>query len=709
MTELSRNANRVLVQFANVVSGQIRSGWVTLPDGRPEKITLNHGNRPNEAVIRFAALRWDQSYENLSAGDLIRLITDDGLGEESVLFEGVFVSRVNGFTGGTERESAAEHNVIVCRDYRWLYNTCNPIYGVWARGPDCYDNWGQPNQQAIAYRAQWFSGRACIFNEDGRPNRDPDGFLIQNDQRWPGAACTIPIFGGGPNAEWWTVRQMIVYLLAPMHNRIWTICPIVNPAALPGLEHADFDLVINSVDADRKRPIDAVAQICGRIGWTLREEYTAAGPQWVFYKPGYAAGSERTAQNRTILHTLYAPVPGESIAAAAARGEKMLWAAEFDESLDATINTPIGLGAPKVYEITVPLVPGWKDSRLEPDTSNEMKNLYLTESQLQREPNPDQYSFFSYYHPLGSSFRPEVGRKWVLNETGAYAGSGYNRGAPFDWASVLPAEEITDPQTGWRMYGPFARRLLPCLTHQDGTLETVGVVVELSLDGGQSWQRFDGPVRLMRTECGIAIEQPNLSEILDKQQRKISGGPLDNLELNYWTSLCDDILQQRAWPQWRTRVRITASVQMDERLLYAGQPGAASASPYPQAAAVLLDEYTYSLRTDSSIFAESGLAAWNTDEGVKLAQQIDKLRAANEDMAISGRFTLARMWCGDGAGVPTFQPGDGLEKLSGREYDLFASWTEGAGVYPEIVQIIYDIQNQKEHLITRNLRFAEIR
>ena len=86
---------------------------------------------------------------------------------------------------------------------------------------------------------------------------------------------------------------------------------------------------------------------------------------------------------------------------------------------------------------------------------------------------------------------------------------------------------------------------------------------------------------------------------------------------------------------------------------------------------------------------------------------LDAIRDANQDMSISGRFTLDRLWLGDDSGVPTFALGDGIERITGRQYDLTID-SGGRKSCPEIVRIVYLPQNQKMTLYTRDLRYAEV-
>ncbi len=81
---------------------------------------------------------------------------------------------------------------------------------------------------------------------------------------------------------------------------------------------------------------------------------------------------------------------------------------------------------------------------------------------------------------------------------------------------------------------------------------------------------------------------------------------------------------------------------------------------------------------------------------------------ADEDASISGLFTLERLWLGDGSGVPDFMIGDCIEKITGRDHYLGASFGNRGDLFPEIIKIVYMPEKQKMTLITRDLRFAEV-
>jgi len=75
-------------------------------------------------------------------------------------------------------------------------------------------------------------------------------------------------------------------------------------------------------------------------------------------------------------------------------------------------------------------------------------------------------------------------------------------------------------------------------------------------------------------------------------------------------------------------------------------------------------------------------------------------------LAISGIFVLDRLWL-DGSDI--FKVGDCITKIAGRDFDLRSSIAGGSGdeiQSTEIVQITYEVENQTQTLVTRDLKFA---
>jgi len=711
--QLDRTAQRLIVEAKSGSGSPPTYGadWQPVYAAKVEVIEHNI-SQPHTAVIWFPDLRWHQS-TGLYFGDRIRIKTADDV----VVFSGFYTRNDTGFFGGDDDgQKAWERNALYCQSHLWLLSTISPVTGQLARALTDYAFYDQESNLPGIGAYTTFTGRRCIFNQDGKPNCDTHLLTILDD-----LDITIghmPLFADPDHQVNWTAADILSYLLSPINNKAYTYLPITDTSALLGTNHTDWSQVVNHLVAEGLSTLDALGRLCQRLGWDFREDYDTDGnPAIVFFRMGSASGYTRTTaraedvtDQTTILHQLHAPAVGESIDVPVAAGAKMLTSADLVQDITPVVNTPIVLGGIHRFEFTAELVPAWQDPRLEPDTTTP----YLSEAELQLETDPNQYTFYKYYHPRGTELRPVVGRRWALNESGRYTlSTKWDRGDPFDFTAVLPLERILTDK-GEYLFGPFNRRLLPCLTtNQDSfnsTGNSVGIKIEFSFDAGDTWQVIPCTISSLPDECGIYIDQANLAEIAPETESTISGGDLDGVQLNYWTSLCDDKLNSRIFKDgdWKTRVRVTASVQMDRRLYKWPEPSNTSGSPFKQTRIYdFSDKYELNQRAESSVFHDSDLSADETDSADVFNQEIDRLRRANEDASISGRYTLDRMWLNDDNGYPDFAVGDALEKINGREISLRSSFGSGV-VYPEIVKIIYYPEKQQQKLITRDLRFAEM-
>lgn len=696
---LSRTAQRCIAEVRRVADGGAAEPiWQPMYEAQVISVTHTAGPNFNTAQIRFPTFRWDEKPYGLNKGDLVRIRTASDLyPAQTILFEGIYTRHNPSFSGGAGSGGAFERNEIECADYRWLLHVTSPLYGQFARGVDDYTDFGAAAQAAINDSVTFMSGCRCIFNPGGKPNRDPEPLYLTGIGSFPVFAPPRAAYADGSESEFWTARQMLQYIFMPALNGAYTTLAVNPLSDLIGISHADFDSVLNGVTVDGLSIIEAADLICRHLGWTFRQQDSAAGPLLVFYKIGTAWAQT----GYTLLHDLHAPAANEDIADAVADGLFLCSDAEIIEDISAVVNNPLGLGAPQRFEFTAELISAWEDSDLVPDTDN----LFFSEAQLLAMATPDTYSFYNKYHTRGAAFLRDVGRKWALNETGKYTNAAtYNRGPWFDFATVIP-DDVRDA-AGKRLFGPFARTFLPPLTFDKEDLSSVGVKVEFSFDGGVTWKTIDCVIDNLPGEAGIRIAEPNLSNIKLPGEAKISGGTLDGKDLNYWTSLCADVIDGEDY----TRVRVTASVRMDQRLRYVAPKSGNISSPYTHRRIFdFSDRYTYQRRMDASLYSTSDLPAWQTDQTADLAASLDQIRAAMEDLSISGRFTLERLWLGgDDDDRPAFLPGDGIRQLTGRNYRLYAV-SNGGLVYPEIVQVHYDIEHQKMHLLTRDLRLEEVR
>ena len=231
------------------------------------------------------------------------------------------------------------------------------------------------------------------------------------------------------------------------------------------------------------------------------------------------------------------------------------------------VNAPIVIGDVKRYEMTVPLVPGWfpvlnLDSVAAPNR-DAAKALAMTPEDVEAAgAAAANDTWFKRYHRLGADFKfhHHVARRWVLNEDGRFDGSVYNRNVPFDdyrpFDFSTVTESVVTTRGAWmrraRRFEPSVSRVLEGHGH--------GVWVEMSFDSGTTWHQQSSGVRVLDDQCGITFEAENPTEITPPG--------VDPRVQNLWFAIIDQTL----------RVRVTAVIESDERLIAEHSP-ADSAAP----------------------------------------------------------------------------------------------------------------------------------
>ncbi|MCF7956136.1 MAG: hypothetical protein K9M75_10065 [Phycisphaerae bacterium] len=166
-------------------------------------------------------------------------------------------------------------------------------------------------------------------------------------------------------------------------------------------------------------------------------------------------------------------------------------------------------GEKKVFETTFELVEAW-DPALEGRTQAEYETSHADFSDV-----------------------ADVYRKWCLNETGEYSPAPYNRGDMYDLSSI-------DSQA---VFLGGSRKFEDSIS-TDQASESYGVYVEVSYDAGVNWAKFDGKFENLSDQCGI----------------RISDAALDD---DYYNAAVSSHI----------RLRVTAAVESDERLIYSVADG----------------------------------------------------------------------------------------------------------------------------------------
>lgn len=667
-----------------------------------ENLVYNINAVPDYCIFWFPAVRWNDDSTDMIVGDMVRVVDGDG----TIYFEGYITKDLREFSGGDGKQGGYERQAYMAQDIRYLFAKSVPIYGQQGRGYDDYEGDGSKKNTLTD-----FSGRRCIFNPLLRPGKPAKGNKDSDDAEIEG--IYYPAFcDPSDSADKWKMFDMLRFVLSLIEDEIDDYFAIdwesINYLAdIDEWKQSPSNITIEGLNA-----ATAMQFLCKRIGWSYRIDYDGDDSHLVFFKSGQTDATSRDDTHPNIQQKLFAPAAMEEDVADSKKdllqnvqaGKVLVQTAQFNIDIENIVNAPIYFGAKQRVEFTVELAPGWKDSDLSLEVG---ANLFLYDSQLEgmTQDELQAINYYKYYHPKGNSFKRDVGRMWVLNENGKYTGGNYDRGAAYDLSYNLPIDFAFD-DSDKRTFGPFSREFLHCLTKDFVADCQLAPVVEFSFDMGETWRKIAASIENVDGQCGIEIKEPNLAQIKNELDLPITGGDLDGVELNYWTSLCDDKLDNRSFKngEWYTRVRITVSVELDQRI-YGQLTPDNSGSPFNQVA--IWDhsnEYHQQAVHSSSIFTGKGLPSDARDDTDLFVDYIRKLRDSLQESVISGFFILERLW------LNKFRIGDCITQIEGRDYDfktIVGNVDESKKIlYPEIVQIEILPQQQKMKLVTRNLNYG---
>lgn len=295
------------------------------------------------------------------------------------------------------------------------------------------------------------AGLPLVFNADGQPNASADPY----DPGGGGQPYTI--FAADPPAEAvaWTLDEAVAYLLAEFGGSD------AAAAASPGeVRSAVPAAVIRDVRLEGRTLGEALEALLEPAGCTL---VIAAEP----HETGVSRRLEILAPDRLPAAWLAHQKVGGRFAPSRTNFSDLSVALHFDDAP----RRYAARGDLKVYESTFDLVAGWPDALATYD--------------------PDDFS--PSRNPDFDAVR-DVFRKWVLNEAGQYSDPPYSRGPAPDLSALFEG----DPYVRRR------RRLLECLSRDD-LGRSFGVYVEVSLDGGSTWQRAAMTARILPGECGVYL------------------------------------------------------------------------------------------------------------------------------------------------------------------------------------------------------------
>ncbi len=414
----------------------------------------------------------------------------------------------------------------------------------------------------------FLSGLETVFNPAGRGNAAAGTFAIDGKVRTIFSART-------PGARPWNCADVIDYLLSEYLSRAQLYWPTVEQllALTAGRSAQDLDATgLSLLEA-----LHRCSQAAG-VQFHFVPRLAETGPKQaiVFYRVECGRTVELNCQPKGERLNL------SLTQIAAYHGKRRLY---------PITHRYIGQGDFKVYEATFELVKAW-------DPTLEGNNYY----QFSPSTNPEFYRVKDVY------------RRWCLNEADDYTGEPYNQGQSYDFSPVF----------GNDAYASRRRRFWPALS-TDAQSNSLGYLLEVSLDGGLQWSTYAHGFNNLLDECGIWLSS-------------------DQLDVYTWVAALKGTL----------RFRLTASVVSDERLTCVLADGpVGSAVPVVDRIITLPRQFRYRKVSARSVFAQAPRCGRpdETDDSASLHELVRRYRdtsAAVIETADVQSLTLALH----------FQPGD---------------------------------------------------
>jgi hypothetical protein len=435
----------------------------------------------------------------------------------------------------------------------------------------------------------------CVFNADGKGNR------ARVKGRANGKNYTV--FEGDLGAAVsWTCAEAVDYLLNEH-----LVCGM--------LEVPDFEIlaammgceVLDELDVNGDSLLKAIERCCKQAGVKFRFEAcdvnSQANERIVFYRSGQGRCVELDCQRA-----------GEELSVSRSQ---IVGMSSYEQSWPET-RVYVGMGGFKRYEATFELIAGWAKS---------------LEGRSYEEYSVDSSSFVQL---------KDVYRKWCLDEAGSYSGQAYDFSKIFD----------TD------MYLPIRRCFHESLS-VDEAGGSVGYFVEVSVDGGASWQSYSDNFDVFADECGVWF---GADEVGMQTWQAINAGSY--------------------------RVRVTASVESDERLRCEFADGPVNSVAETVEHVVVMDRFECRKVTGKSIFYGQRDKANQVDDSSTMLGYLRQLAMLDEDAIEVIGVTTPIVLSG-------YQPGDRV--IGGGKSDVIGIGCDGQSLY-WVESVKMDFMNQQTEL-----------
>lgn len=473
------------------------------------------------------------------------------------------------------------------------------IAGRYVRTPASYDEWkaafeSEPKGKLTAVGDEgdvMLVHRPCTFNARGEANRSPAPIMVQvgDEER----KVYVFTHDNDPDAEAWTWAQALRYLVYFHGYQLDEEGAFIGLLDGGNVFFQTKDYASSTVDSRPAPPVEEVAGFDGTTPSRMLEYALLALPcdavfEGMNFVEALAVLAKQTQSHFRLQTDTASGMPFENLMFYA-RGSgprrtvsfSAPTAAEIAQLSDAEILARLNIhdyslgadygdvltdvivhGDIRRYEITAELVPGWKpddhiDCVASVETETQFATAHIGLSGDDRAADP----WYQRYCPNGVQFSyfSNVGRRWVLNETGRYLAAVFGRASGAFTADLYAPWEPSDSAitdsvvavdgTVSRVYvdsGEWARLsrpLMPCFS-ADANKRSYGVVVEVTFDNGSHWVRCEAKV--LNTECGVYFEQDDLVALAFKEFE----------DTNFWEAGINGNL----------RVRVTGVIEGDNHL-----------------------------------------------------------------------------------------------------------------------------------------------
>ncbi|HSW46490.1 MAG TPA: hypothetical protein VLM89_13060 [Phycisphaerae bacterium] len=412
------------------------------------------------------------------------------------------------------------------------------------------------------------TGLPCVFNPDGVGNRAEKPLTVRTRSGLPRRVHVFSTDDG--MGVKWTFSAVLRYL-------IWFHLPSEGPVFEGNIFEVTDDLAAGLPDSSdplagalRREPVSLVCEATSLVE-ALALLSSAAGIH-VTAETANVGGTPSTrlrvwsADGGALRQLLLARggrhadgwprYESRGKSAAAVLADNNTYRGEVSWDHRSIVNCPVVIGDVKRYEMTVPLWPGWTPrlnlDNVVPSQRAAARAQALTPEQVESYgSNAESNSWYRRYHRNGSQFKynTDVARLWVLNEDGHYPGVLYNRNAPFNNYQPFDFSTVADATVTRR--GAWMRRrrcFHPTITMSaDG--RSLGVWVEISFNGGLTWQQQSAGVRVLDDRAGVYFDCENPTEITPTG--------VESAVMNAWYAIVNQLY----------RVRVTAVIESDDRLM----------------------------------------------------------------------------------------------------------------------------------------------